>query len=331
MSVPLVSIIIPAYNSEKYLAQSIQSALAQTWPNKEVIVVVDGSVDSTLTLAKTFEAKGVKVFYQENKGASAARNKGLNEAKGEFIQYLDADDLLSPDKIEAQVKALMANPDYIGFCPTVFFHDQEDHLLKNPVEHWIEDRTQDVVDFLIKLYGGALIGPEYGGFVTIHAWLCPRQVLDKAGRWNETLNVDDDGEYFCRVILASKGVLYTSGVYNYYRKHSGSTNLSAGRSLKAYQSLMSAINLKYGYIYNASPNKDIVNKIFARIYNDFTINTYPAFKQLSNNAASKAKSLWPMQPEYSAGPFSNLLVKFLGWRLVRQINYYRHEYKYQQN
>ena len=99
MSQPLVSILIPCYNSEKWLAETLESALAQTWQNKEIIVVDDGSTDSSLEIAKTFESNKVKVLRQDNRGASAARNLGLTNAQGDFIQYLDADDLLSEDKI----------------------------------------------------------------------------------------------------------------------------------------------------------------------------------------------------------------------------------------
>lgn len=101
---PLVSILIPCYNAEKWLAETLESALAQTWDNIEIIVVDDGSTDKSLAVAKQFEPDGVKVISQANKGASAARNRAFQESQGDFIQYLDADDLLVPDKIELQVK-----------------------------------------------------------------------------------------------------------------------------------------------------------------------------------------------------------------------------------
>ena len=109
---PLVSILIPAYNAEQWLAETLQSALAQTWQNKEIIVVNDGSTDCSASVARQFESCGVKVISQENKGASAARNRAFQEAKGDFIQYLDADDLLAPDKIERQVQLLGNEENY---------------------------------------------------------------------------------------------------------------------------------------------------------------------------------------------------------------------------
>lgn len=111
----LVSILIPCYNAEPWLAETLESALQQTWKNTEIIVVDDGSSDGSLAVAKKFESNGVKVISQTNKGASAARNRALQEAQGDFIQYLDADDLLAPDKIERQMQLLDCdrNSDYI--------------------------------------------------------------------------------------------------------------------------------------------------------------------------------------------------------------------------
>ncbi len=94
---PLVSILIPCYNAEAWLAQTLESALAQTWSPTEIIVVDDGSKDRSLEIAKAFEPRGVKVISQHNQGASAARNRAFQESQGDFIQYLDADDLLAPD------------------------------------------------------------------------------------------------------------------------------------------------------------------------------------------------------------------------------------------
>ena len=102
---PLVSILIPAYNSERWIAETIKSALDQTWPNKEIIIVDDGSSDQTLANARRFASQTVSVISQENQGASAARNKALQVCQGDYIQWLDADDLLSPDKIQRQMEA----------------------------------------------------------------------------------------------------------------------------------------------------------------------------------------------------------------------------------
>src|SRR5262249_43048990 len=100
---PLVSILIPAYNAQDWIADTIRSAIAQTWTKKEIIVVVDGSTDETLRIAQRFASKTVAVVSQPNQGAAAARNKAFSICQGNFIQWLDADDLLSPNKISSQM------------------------------------------------------------------------------------------------------------------------------------------------------------------------------------------------------------------------------------
>src|SRR6266513_6470560 len=102
---PLVSILIPAYNAERWIADTIRSALAQTWPRKEIIIVDDGSRDQTRRVARQFASGDVSVIAQENQGAAAARNNAFELCQGDYIQWLDADDLLSPDKIAKQMAA----------------------------------------------------------------------------------------------------------------------------------------------------------------------------------------------------------------------------------
>src|SRR5256885_9187181 len=103
---PLVSILIPAYNAQGWIADTLRSAIAQTWERTEIIVVDDGSTDQTLAIARGFESDRVRVVTQQNQGAAAARNKCLALSRGDYIQWLDADDLLSHDKISRQVQAL---------------------------------------------------------------------------------------------------------------------------------------------------------------------------------------------------------------------------------
>src|ERR1051325_3114803 len=101
---PLVSILVPAFNAQNSIADTLRSALAQTWERKEIIVVNDGSTDDTLSIARQFESPSVRVVTQENQGAAVARNTALSLCQGDYIQWLDADDLLSPQKIAQQIE-----------------------------------------------------------------------------------------------------------------------------------------------------------------------------------------------------------------------------------
>ena len=101
---PLVSIIIPVYNSEAYVVEAVNSALGQTFQNLEVIVVDDGSTDKSLSLVEQINDSRLRVFTQINQGACVARNRGIAEARGEFIKFLDSDDVLYPEAIAAQLE-----------------------------------------------------------------------------------------------------------------------------------------------------------------------------------------------------------------------------------
>lgn len=105
---PLISVIIPCYNQGHFLGEAINSALSQTHPNIEIIVVDDGSTDNTAEVAASY---GVRCVRQENQGLGPARNSGLREARGNYLVFLDADDRLHPRAIETSLKELKLDPD----------------------------------------------------------------------------------------------------------------------------------------------------------------------------------------------------------------------------
>jgi len=107
---PLISVIIPAYNAEKTIQQTIESVLNQTLSDFEILVINDGSTDRTLEIVSQIDDARLRVFSYANAGVAPTRNRGLTQATGEYISFLDADDLWTPDKLEAQLKALQENP-----------------------------------------------------------------------------------------------------------------------------------------------------------------------------------------------------------------------------
>ncbi|MEH1915230.1 glycosyltransferase [Nostoc sp.] len=105
----VISVIIPAYNSEKTIRETIESVLNQTFANFELIVINDGSQDSTLEVVTQIQDSRIKVFSYSNAGGNVSRNRGLHRAVGEFVSFLDADDLWTPDKLQCQLKSLQEN------------------------------------------------------------------------------------------------------------------------------------------------------------------------------------------------------------------------------
>jgi glycosyltransferase involved in cell wall biosynthesis len=108
---PLISVIIPVYNGEKMIRETIDSVLNQTFPDFELLVINDGSTDSTLEVLQTIQDRRLKVFSYPNAGQPVSRNRGIGKAVGEYISFIDADDLWTPDKLEAQLRVLQENPE----------------------------------------------------------------------------------------------------------------------------------------------------------------------------------------------------------------------------
>lgn len=319
----MVSIIIPVYNAEQYVEQAIISALEQTWPNKEIIIIDDGSTDNSLATAKQFENKGVNILTQQNMGASAARNKGLAQAKGTYIQFLDADDMLSADKIASQVKVLNGSDNLVSLCATIHFKDTDNFYQMQAEPEWYAEGSTDTVDFLIKLYSSDITIPGYGGMIQPNAWLTPRTIIDKAGRWDENLTVDDDGEYFCRVLLAADGIKFSHQGINYYRKFEKSRSLSSKKTEQAYQSRLLSTDLKYQHL-KSKTDTALLEKVLSRYYWEIGVASFPQFIKLSNEAIQKAKQFGYKGPKYTAGEVSTFLSKILGWRLLRFISFFKY-------
>ncbi len=190
----LVSAIIPVFNRPDLLIEAVNSVLAQTHRPVEIIIIDDGSTDRTPQVAKSLAAQHPEeIIYrrQANQGPGAARELGRQTAKGEFIQYLDSDDLLSPDKFETQVEGLRSNPECaVSYGMTRYYR--------------IGESPQDIAHKRT----GERIDKMFPAFLQSRWWststpLFTRSICDRAGAWLDLSN-EEDWEYDCRV--ASFGV-----------------------------------------------------------------------------------------------------------------------------
>ena len=323
----LVSIIIPLFNNEEHLDATILSALGQTYTNKEIIVVDNGSTDRSASIARKYEDEFFRVIQEQKKGASAARNAGIQIAKGHYIQFLDADDLLSPDKIASQVRILENNPRKIAVCSTVHFNSGQDHHMFTPSDY--EEKfliDADPVTFSINLWGG---GGTTGSMVQPNAWLVPAPIIKLAGGWNETLSLDDDGEYFCRVLLQSEGVIKTSGL-NYYRKSSLKSNLSAQATKEAILSQFRSLQLKFRHIAEFSDSEELKIAYLKSLYN-LRFKIYPLYPEIGIEITRAIRSLnfdFAYQVQFPSRE-GNLLRKLIGWRLTKRLQYLKNKKKSQ--
>lgn len=173
---PLISAIIPVYNGERFLAEAIESVLAQRHRPLEIIVIDDGSTDATAEVASRFKGS-IQYAYQPNSGPPAARNRGLNMARGAVIGFLDADDLWPENKLEAQLSRLQEDPSVeivIGFKKVV------------KVGKLIEDKHE----------ADNLMDPHVN--LSLGCALIRSSVFDAIGFFDETLHYCDDWDWFMR-------------------------------------------------------------------------------------------------------------------------------------
>jgi glycosyltransferase involved in cell wall biosynthesis len=285
---PLISILIPAYNAAEWVGDTIRSALNQTWSNTELIFVDDGSEDETFALASNFASKKVKVVKQTNQGAAAARNHAYSLAQGDFIQWLDADDLLAPEKIELQVHAWESfrNPRLLLSSAWGSFYHQPSRAKYKTTSLWADLAP---VEWLSRKLGENL-------FMQTGTWLVSRELSEAAGPWDVRLTNDDDGEYFCRVILQSEMIKFVPNAKIMYRE-SGPSSLSyLGESRKKLDSLMLSMELHVHYIRERSDTKQVREACSCYLQTGLSL-FYPHRMDLVHRLENLAKKIEiPLEP-----------------------------------
>jgi len=209
-----VSILIPCYNAERWIAQAIQSALEQTWPDvMEVIVVDDGSTDGSDSRIEAFTSsssdRAVRLVKSNHSGGNAARNRLLELAAGEWVQYLDADDYLLPDKVAYQMRLLAANPDWDGACSPVILRDEASGE-QRPFQ--FEEPVDDIVYQYLRW-----------GRLQTNGFLFRRQALLDAGGWKEDQPCCQEHELLLRLLLAGRRIGLTNEPGTVYRQYGTGT------------------------------------------------------------------------------------------------------------
>jgi glycosyltransferase involved in cell wall biosynthesis len=305
---PLVSILIPCYNAERWLAETVESALAQTWPRTEIIIVDDGSRDNSLEVARHFESRGVKVIAQSNRGASAARNAAHAASQGEWLQFLDADDLLAPDKIEQQMQLAASTGDGLVLCATWSRFTRAPSDADFTPQPLCADAAP--VDWVVTKF-------EHNAMMHPAAWLTPRVLAERVGPWNESLSLDDDGEYFTRVVLASRSVRFRPQSVSYYR--SGLTgSLSGKKSEAAWTSAFRSLELSAGQLRQAEDSPR-TRHACATAFQRYIYEAYPRAAACQSRAAAQVAALGGSDLAPTGGPKFQLARRLMGWRLAKRL------------
>ena len=313
ISNPLVSVIIPAYNSEKFVCETIESVISQTYKNLEIIVVSDGSTDSTVDeIKKAFSDERILVIAQPNKGASAARNLGLRRSKGILVKFLDSDDLINPGMISHQTAMAIAHPKSVVSGQWGRFYNNDITTFKlSPEPCWKSMRS---IDWICTSWANASSMTNPGIF------LIPREIIEKGGLWDENLSLLDDTDFFARTILAAENVVFTPGSILYYR--SGvQGSLSSLRSEKALQSMYRSFEQTIATIMDKQ-NDIETRQLSANILQHFVYCAYPSCPDLIKKAERQIKKFSKPTLSFQAGPYGKMLARVIGWKLVKRLKHY---------
>ncbi|MEX2591928.1 MAG: glycosyltransferase family A protein [Anditalea sp.] len=302
----LVSIIIPVYNKAAFVRETLDSALGQTYPNIEVVLVNDGSTDRSLAILKEYQSKfpdKIILIDQANGGVSKATNVGIQASSGAYIQFLDADDLLSPDKIENQVRLLEGNSPFVmASCEWVNFKNDISEFSR--FHYGVFEDFETGLDWLLHSW----IKQE---MMADSSWLTSRNLVELAGPWDESLTINQDGEFFMRVLLKSEKVIFDSKSKAYYRTLN-ETSVSKQQSYLAAQSLLASFRKYQIEILNVEDTKS-VRLALKRVYMKFIYDVYPMFPDLLKNAKDLMWKLDVNEKIFIGGPKFQILSMLIGF------------------
>lgn len=308
MPAPLVSVVIPCYNAQQWLREALASVLQQSHENLDIVAVDDGSTDGTWSVLAGCTDRRVRALRQVNAGAAAARNLALGHVAGEWIQFLDADDVIDRRKIEAQLEAAAARgPGWVVASRWGRFERD------TSATHWEppwEPAEQRGIDWLVTSW-------TRGGMMPPHGWLVPRRIADAVGPWDPRAGINDDGEYFTRVLLAAPGAVQSDDARVHYR--SGNASYSQRKDAWAWESLLNSYESCARHMLRAEDSARVRSAIASRL-STFEYAAYPRFPALVRRAESIARSLGvPRGMPHGGGQASKIAGRLIGWKLTRRL------------
>ncbi|MES2315494.1 MAG: glycosyltransferase [Patescibacteria group bacterium] len=220
----LISIVVPVYNAEKYIGETLHSIVRQTYKNFEVLVVNDGSIDNSADIIKAFADKDsrINLINQVNKGLSGARNTGMAQAKGEYIAIIDSDDLMLPNKIASQYAWLESHPEYdITYSNLYYFVDKKDGIYLYSMPHPSGQIYQEIL--------------EYGTFINPNTVFFRKKLYEKLGGFEEGMRRTEDLDYWLTLAYNKVGFLYQPEYLTLYRLRKDSISAD---SIPVYQTTL---------------------------------------------------------------------------------------------
>lgn len=306
MSSTLVSICIPCFNAERYVGTALDSVLAQTYPNVEVIVVNDGSTDASSSILQRYAGR-VHALKQANMGAASARNTAYRASKGNAILFMDADDVIGPNHIQALASKLDG-------CLTVASSPWA-RFFNCPSEACFNERyiSEDMSgpNWLAQSWDSALPMMQPGMF------LLPRALVERFGGWDERLSLIDDFEFYARMIAASDGVRFAPDARLYYRSGIPGS-LSGQKSRNAVESQFLSLILGTGHLLTAEDSPR-TRRACANVLQSFEYEHYPSHPDLRAKIRARVAELGGADIDPSGPPGFHKLRPWIGWKGARHV------------
>lgn len=276
---PKVSVIIPTYNYGKHIRKAIDSVLAQTYQDIEIIVVDDGSTDDTRKIIQSNYGSHVRYFFQENIGAPAARNLGIKRSSGEYIIFLDADDFLDPNQVSLFMSQSKKYPDTIIYGPWIKFLETDTictHLYSRG-----------------KFEGKDMLESWLGGwFIASCAIFWPRKIITALDGWDETLKANQDGDLGMRALISGYKFQYCPNAFAYIKGHpTDETSISTNyNSLDCQTSRLIVLN-KIENLLNQNGNAETYRKPLSFAYYSLARQNALAFPDLAKKCYTNFRKL----------------------------------------
>lgn len=307
---PLVSILIPTFNSSRFISETINSVLAQTYKPLEIVVVDDGSSDNTIDILESYTSSGIKIYNQANSGAAKARNKAFDLSNGEYILYLDADDLICPEHIENLMFSLMGQKsDAIAFSQWDRFYSnyREASFPNRPT-----NKNQSGIEWLLSDW-------ESVNMQQCGMFMIPRTHIINLGGWVPKLSKGpiDDFEFFARTISASSMMVFAPKAKLFYRSGLPGS-LSRRNSRIAIEAKLESLKLGTTHLLEKF-NTHRARLACANKFQNFIYETYPEHIDLIKEAEQIVRKIAKPTIKPIGPPGFIFLKGLIGWRYAKKV------------
>lgn len=310
---PLVSVIMPMYNAERYIEDALGSIMNQSYPNLEIIIVDDGSTDSSASIVNLLITTDdrIKIFHQKNQGQCSASNYGFSKSQGKYIKFFDADDILSLNVIENQVAALEGKQNVdASYMDYTRFYNNDISTIDTKIRPALINYDCSPEEYI--LFHGS---PQ---MYQCSIWLFDREIFSYSGLWDERLSLINDTEFFPRVLKYVDRLYYAPGCNLFYRTNAGSGSLSQIVSSKSMKSALLSVDLMAMHT-RSFISSNVMERIIAQSYIEILEMSYPSQPKWTRIIERRLKQFKPTQYHFvPSGRVYNYILKIFGWRIAKQ-------------